>query len=291
MTYLERSTVMEIGELLKVYRLKQGKSQRTFVGQILNQSYYSKVEKGSNQISVKNLIDLLHYNGISVQAFLNKFDQESSDSHYQIKEIENMIVEAYYTNDIEKMRYVKILINESQLDKLEQENQLLMVDGFLALMDPALNNKKLISTIKNKIFDIPSFTQDKLMLYCDFMRFYSLADNKIITKNILKRHQDATNTDIQELILAIVCNILIFSIENNNFEDISYFSSSIKNINTTPKLLFYKMDIAFFGNVIGMKIKSNTANLEKCQNIITSLQGAGMVEYSKELQKFLKNNL
>lgn len=291
MTYLERSTVMEIGELLKVYRLKQGKSQRTFVGQILNQSYYSKVEKGSNQISVKNLIDLLHYNGISVQAFLNKFDQESSDSHYQIKEIENMIVEAYYTNDIEKMRYVKILINESQLDKLEQENQLLMVDGFLALMDPALNNKKLISTIKNKIFDIPSFTQDKLMLYCDFMRFYSLADNKIITKNILKRHQDTTNTDIQELILAIVCNILIFSIENNNFEDISYFSSSIKNINTTPKLLFYKMDIAFFGNVIGMKIKSNTANLEKCLNIITSLQGAGMVEYSKELQKFLKNNL
>lgn len=291
MTYLERSTVMEIGELLKVYRLKQGKSQRTFVGQILNQSYYSKVEKGSNQISVKNLIDLLHYNGISVQAFLNKFDQESSDSHYQIKEIENMIVEAYYTNDIEKMRYVKILINESQLDKLEQENQLLMVDGFLALMDPALNNKKLISTIKNKIFDIPSFTQDKLMLYCDFMRFYSLADNKIITKNILKRHQDTTNTDIQELILAIVCNILIFSIENNNFKDISYFSSSIKNIKATPELLFYKMVIAFFGNVIGMKIKSNTANLEKCQNIITSLQGAGMVEYSKELQKFLKNNL
>lgn len=291
MTYLERSTVMEIGELLKVYRLKQGKSQRTFVGQILNQSYYSKVEKGSNQISVKNLIDLLHYNGISVQAFLNKFDQGSSDSHYQIKEIENMIVEAYYTNDIEKMRYVKILINESQLDKLEQENQLLMVDGFLALMDPALNNKKLISTIKNKIFDIPSFTQDKLMLYCDFMRFYSLADNKIITKNILKRHQDTTNTDIQELILAIVCNILIFSIENNNFKDISYFSSSIKNIKATPELLFYKMVIAFFGNVIGMKIKSNTANLEKCLNIITSLRSAGMVEYSKELQKFLKNNL
>ena len=58
---------MEIGDLLKEYRLKQGKSQRKFIGRIVTQSYYSKVEKNNTQLTANNLIDLLHYNEISVQ--------------------------------------------------------------------------------------------------------------------------------------------------------------------------------------------------------------------------------
>lgn len=61
---------MKIGELLKEYRLKQGKSQRAFIGTIVTQSYYSKVEKNNTQLTIKNLVDLLHYNEISVQKFL-----------------------------------------------------------------------------------------------------------------------------------------------------------------------------------------------------------------------------
>ena len=50
---------MMIGSLLKEYRLKQNKSQRKFIGSIVTQSYYSKVEKNISQITADNLIGLL----------------------------------------------------------------------------------------------------------------------------------------------------------------------------------------------------------------------------------------
>lgn len=282
---------MKIGELLREYRLKQNKSQRKFIGSIVTQSYYSKVEKDNSQISVKNLIDLLHYNSISVQEFFSKFDEENNSTRQQLKEIEDMMVEVYYANNIEKMHIIKKVISNSELDKAEQEKQILMVDGFLAVMDPSLNSEKLTSVIKNKIFDIPSFNKDKLVLYCDFMRFYSLEANEMITRNILREYQDISDTDIQELVLAIVCNILIFSIEKNDFQRVSYFYQSVQNIKIIPKLLFYKMDIEFFENIIEIKTSKCVGRVDNCRNIIKVLRNAGMQEYSNELKDFMKKNL
>lgn len=290
MTYTEVEN-MKIGELLKEYRLKQNKSQREFIGSVVTQSYYSKVEKDNSQISVKNLIDLLHCNSISVQEFFSKFDKENNRARQQLKEIENMMIDAYYANNIEKMHIIKKVISNSELDRVEQEKQILMVDGFLAVMDPSLNSEKLTSVIKNKIFDIPSFNKDKLVLYCDFMRFYSLEANEMITRNILREYQDTSDTDIQELVLAIVCNILIFSIEKNDFHRVYYFYQSIQNIKTIPKLIFYKMDIEFFENIIEIKTSKCAGRLDNCRNIIKVLRNAGMQEYSNELKDFMKKNL
>lgn len=277
-----------IGSLLKEYRLKQNKSQRKFIGSIVTQSYYSKVEKNISQITADNLIGLLQYNNISVQEFFNSFSQKSDNSYRQTKELENMMIEAYYTNNIEQMHNIKKIIQESTLSEYDKNYQTLMTNGLLALMNPKLNSEKLTSTIKNKIFDIPSYTQDKLMLYCDFMQFYSLSDNEIITRNILKQYQSTNDSNIQELILAIVCNILIFSIENDKFENVSYFLNKIQNIKTTPQLLFYKIDIEFFKNIIKIKNSNDAKKINKCKNIIKTLQDAGMKEYSNELKKFIK---
>ncbi|WP_259692961.1 helix-turn-helix domain-containing protein [Lactobacillus helveticus] len=279
---------MMIGSLLKEYRLKQNKSQRKFIGSIVTQSYYSKVEKNISQITADNLIGLLQYNNISVQEFFNSFSQKSDNSYRQTKELENMMIEAYYTNNIEQMHNIKKIIQESTLSEYDKNYQTLMTNGLLALMNPKLNSEKLTSTIKNKIFDSPSYTQDKLMLYCDFMQFYSLSDNEIITRNILKQYQSTNDSNIQELILAIVCNILIFSIENDKFENVSYFLNKIQNIKTTPQLLFYKIDIEFFKNIIKIKNSNDAKKINKCKNIIKTLQDAGMKEYSNELKKFIK---
>ncbi|MCS8611033.1 Rgg/GadR/MutR family transcriptional regulator [Lactobacillus helveticus] len=285
---MQRGINMMIGSLLKEYRLKQNKSQRKFIGSIVTQSYYSKVEKNISQITADNLIGLLQYNNISVQEFFNSFSQKSDNSYRQTKELENMMIEAYYTNNIEQMHNIKKIIQESTLSEYDKNYQTLMTNGLLALMNPKLNSEKLTSTIKNKIFDSPSYTQDKLMLYCDFMQFYSLSDNEIITRNILKQYQSTNDSNIQELILAIVCNILIFSIENDKFENVSYFLNKIQNIKTTPQLLFYKIDIEFFKNIIKIKNSNDAKKINKCKNIIKTLQDAGMKEYSNELKKFIK---
>lgn len=63
---------MQIGSLLKEYRLSQGKRQKEFVGEVVSQSYYSKVEKNANRITAEDLIDLLNYNNIPLWEFFSR---------------------------------------------------------------------------------------------------------------------------------------------------------------------------------------------------------------------------
>ena len=53
---------MTIGELLKDYRIKQGKNQREFIAGIVSQSYYSKVEKEIHRITADDLLEILNHN-------------------------------------------------------------------------------------------------------------------------------------------------------------------------------------------------------------------------------------
>ena len=63
---------MTIGELLKDYRIKQGKTQREFIAGIVSQSYYSKVEKEIHRITADDLLEILNHNGIPVKEFFEK---------------------------------------------------------------------------------------------------------------------------------------------------------------------------------------------------------------------------
>ena len=103
---------MTTGELLKEYRIAQGKNQKEFInnGMIVSQSYYSKVEKNANKITVDNLVDLLHYNNIPIWEFFSRLNSNDDLRHQQIKDFNNMMIEAYYENNIDKVRGLKPLV-------------------------------------------------------------------------------------------------------------------------------------------------------------------------------------
>ena len=111
---------MTIGELLKEYRISQGKNQKKFIndGMIVSQSYYSKVEKNANKITVDNLVDLLHYNNIPIWEFFSRLNSNDDLRHQQIKDFNNMMIEAYYENNIDKVRGLKPLVKESNLSQV-----------------------------------------------------------------------------------------------------------------------------------------------------------------------------
>lgn len=166
---------MKIGELLKEYRLSQGKNQQEFIdnGIIISQSYYSKVEKNINKITVDNLVDLLHYNNIPLWEFFSRLNSSDDLQHGQIKDFENTMLEAFYENDKEKIRKLKPLIEESNLSKKDKAEELLQLDAFLESMkttDEKPNNELRLK-IKEKIFDIPNFNKTKVTLFCNYMLF------------------------------------------------------------------------------------------------------------------------
>lgn len=163
---------MTIGELLHDYRVEQGKRQKEFVGNIISPSYYSKVEKNKHQISAIDLINLLHYNNISTSDFFNNLNLSDNQNYQTSSDISDLVSEAYYQVDKDKMQNLRKLVQDSNLSKKDKEEQLLMIDGFMELLNEdqrSSNSEEIRKKLKEKIFNIPNLNATKVMLYCNSM--------------------------------------------------------------------------------------------------------------------------
>ncbi|EEJ71792.1 helix-turn-helix domain-containing protein [Lactobacillus ultunensis] len=281
---------MTIGELLKYYRINQNKTLKEFAGNIIDRSYYGKVEKNIHQISINNLIDLLNYNQINTAEFIEKLNSNYENTQNQLQTQRKLMEEAYYHVDKDRLQKIKIIISESNLSKKDKEIQNLIADGFIELLSPDNPNQKLRDEIKKKIFEIPNFNKTKFMLYCNSMRFYSLSDNKTIVNRLIERYKDDESKIVQKALISIVINILIFSIEENDFENIDYYISFVSNIPTTPDIFFYKNVMEFLTHFIKYKSEKDVSALKLCNLIIRNISITGMPEYAKELSKFKKKH-
>ncbi|MGO3576618.1 MAG: helix-turn-helix domain-containing protein [Lactobacillus helveticus] len=278
---------MGIGKLLKKYRLEQGKTQAEFVGKIIDRSYYAKIEKGLHQINAIDLINLLNYNEIDMSSFYSQLNEKYESYKEQILQQRKLMEQAYYNVDIDQMKKIKTIMNSSRLSKRDQEMQNLLVDGFLELLNTnGKPNFALRKKLKEKIFDIPTFNPIKLMLYCNSMRFYTLSDNKIIAKRLVKKYKKDENMIVEKDLLSIVINILIFSIEKNDLGDVEYYFSYVDSIPTIPDIYFYKDIIQFLECLIRFKQSGNSSFLKMCDVIIEAISISGMRDYSLELSKF-----
>lgn len=278
---------MNIGNLLKKYRLEQGKTQVEFAGKVISRSYYAKIENEKHQIKAADLICLLDYNGIDLTAFFTQLDKKYALYREQILHQRKLMEKAYYKVDVNLMQKVKYLINSSELSQKDKEKQNLLIDGFMELLNvDGKPNVSLRRKMKEEMFDIPEFNQTKFMLYCNTMRFYTFADNNMISKQLVRRYKDTENIVIQKDLLSIVINMLVFSIEQDNLDDVEFYISYVDAIPTTPDILFYKNVIQFFESLIKYKKNRQEEFLKICDLIIESLAISGMESYSSELDKF-----
>lgn len=278
---------MTIGSLLKKYRLEQEKTQAKFVGKIISRSHYAKVENDQHQINVRDLITLLNYNGIDLSDFFMQINETYESYKEQILHQRKLMEQAYYKVDIDQMQKIKQIINTSKLSENDKKMQNLLVDGFMELLNvDGKSNHALRKELKEKIFDIPEFNKTKFMLYCNSMRFYSFQDNKIITRKLVKKYGSTENIIIQKDLLSIIINLLVFSIEKDNFEDVEFYFSYVNSISTTPDIYFYKSVVKFLKLLIKYKQSGKKSLLETCDVIIENLSISGMENYSLELSKF-----
>lgn len=279
---------MTIGELLKEYRLSQNKKQKDFIGQIISPSYYSKVEKNIHRITASDLLALLHYNDISPWDFFNRLDHDDQFKYQQLRDFNDLMLDAYYNNDKRELEHIKKLIDQSSLAKKDKQEQILLVDGWLESMkgsDERPNNE-VRRKIKEQIFNIPNLNEAKITLFCNFMRFFDLNTDKMIATQIINQYQKENDIDIQEKILAVIINILVFTIEQHKLNDVNFFIQSATQIKTNPDLFFYKNDLLFFENFIEYLKTNNKKALDKCKIAINNFNLLGMPEYGQQIQLF-----
>ena len=252
---------MTIGELLKEYRITQGKSQKEFTdsGMIVSQSYYSKVEKNIHRITADSLIELLHYNNIPLDEFFGRINQNDKIQHQQVKDFNNMLVDAYYDSDVNKIKQIKELVIQSNLPDKDKKEELLWVDAWLEVLKGPKDtpNTELREKVKDKIFNLPNFNKSNVALFCNFMQFYDLDSNKIIGRRIVEQYINSKDIKMQIALIAIIVNIIVFSLKEKRENEVSFFIENAEKIKTRPELVFYKIALYFFENIVNYHLTKN----------------------------------
>lgn len=281
---------MTTGELLKDYRISQRKTQKQWAGDVISTSFYAKVEKNLSRISADDLIELLHFNQIPLIDFFSKLRPKDKLIHQQELEIDRLINEAYYQNSKKELQQIRNVVAESKLPN--KNDELLLIDSYIAVIskEPTKLDKKVIDEMKEKVFNISNFDEEGLISYCNFMSFYDFNSNLLLSKKIIKQFIGSSSPKIQEKILAIIINMLIFCIRNKHFEEADVFVNYADQIKTTPDVFFYKMLVPAFYNIVKYHNAHNKKYLDETEIIIKSIKLAGMPDYSKELEELLIAN-
>lgn len=281
---------MTIGQLLKQYRIESLKTQKEWAGNVISPSYYSKVEKDQHRITADDLIALLHFNNVKLWDFFSKLSQEDKIQYNEGLNIDQEINEAYYHNDKKKLNIIKSLVEQSGL--VDKEERLLYINAYIAILNNGVADldDNIVQKMKEKVFSIADFDINSLGLYCNFMSFYDLDSNLFISKKALKQFVGVSDIKTQKVVLSIVINILVLSVQNKRFEETDFFFNVANQITTKPEIFFYKLVISAFENIIKYHYESKNDYLEKIDSITSSIVLAGMKSYGRELKELAQKN-
>lgn len=281
---------MTIGQLLKQYRIESLKTQKEWAGNVISPSYYSKVEKDQHRITADDLIALLHFNNVKLWDFFSKLSQEDKIQYNEGLNIDQEINEAYYHNDKKKLNNIKSLVEQSGL--VDKEERLLYINAYIAILNNGVADldDNIVQKMKEKVFSIADFDINSFGLYCNFMSFYDLDSNLFISKKALKQFVGASDIKTQKVVLSIVINILVLSVQNKRFEETDFFFNVANQITTKPEIFFYKLVISAFENIIKYHYESKNDYLEKIDSITSSIVLAGMKSYGRELKELAQKS-
>ena len=177
---------MKINELLKQYRVKEGKTQKEFVGDLMTTSYYSKIEKGDHRISAEDLLAILERNGISFWYFFKDVSIKGELHQMHLSRLGSELIKAYYAQDRKKVNDLLNNVKNSNLP--DKQEEILLIRGWLETMktDDEEPDYEIRDQVKKKIFLSGDLNQHKLELFCNFMEFYDLESNYLLLKQFLK---------------------------------------------------------------------------------------------------------
>ncbi|MDK6782921.1 helix-turn-helix domain-containing protein [Lactobacillus jensenii] len=279
---------MKIGELLQKFRLEQGKTRKEFASDVISPSYYCKIEKGSHRVSAEDLIELLKRNNIRLSDFFGMFD--SQDLAKQLNLFHEMIVAAHYNGDKDSLEKIPNLIERSLLPEEVKKEQILIARGYLEIDKSSTEpvNWKLREQLREKVFSLPNWNEEKLTLFCNLMPLYDCFSVNLIVQDILKEYKLPFSKELKRTLLGIICNNLFLKLKIGEYEGIDKLVSIADAIPSSPDLVFYKNNIIFYKNMALYKSSNATKYLKKCQKAIEICAWLGMEAYAQHMSEFLE---
>lgn len=287
---------MTIGELLKQKRLEKDKTQKEWVGDIISPSYYAKVEKNKHRIAADDLFAILNYNDLSISDFFKKLEKEQNNFKEQEEALNHLVIQAVYNNDINKLKDIIQLIEESDWPKDRKEEDILEVRGMIEDVKIDLDqtyqpDQKVVNDLKDKIFSIPNFTQFKLELFGNFMMFYDWKTNIMITKQITKQIDKKTKAKELLAISAILSNLISQLIEAGQYEQTLPLLKVAEKIPNLPDLYLTRTGLALHKYLINYHFTKKQEDLDKAELIVKTYLITGLKEFGQSAQRFINQEI
>lgn len=229
-----------IGQILKKERKIRGLTQEEFVKEIISESYYSKVERGLNEISAKDLFAILDHNNISEEEFISKL-HDSKDSE---KDLEIELLQAFYHKDIKEINNIFETISNSNCSERLKLTALIVQaqsQNRIKTLSKKFRSRINIIFFENKEWEIDITA---LQLFCNSMLlfdFEELNDRFYQLWNFYNCKLDKYSFHIQKLIGTICINFLQNCYLNNKDNDVELAYNLINQLAPIPDLGMFQI--------------------------------------------------
>ncbi|OXC45634.1 hypothetical protein AYP97_02205 [Lactobacillus crispatus] len=152
---------LNIDKQLKKHRILMGMTQQQIVQGILDQSTYSRVEKGKTGMGMYRLLKMLKVNQISLYDFFQIYDQ----NNYQ-----NRLRYLFYNRDIDGLLRLK--------DKAENSEISDEIDLAIAALKRKLTKNQLATKLIDKLLHLTKWNEEKIFLFALLMPLLDWEDVK-----------------------------------------------------------------------------------------------------------------
>lgn len=238
---------MTIGEELRQIRKSLQLSQTQMAGGVLSTSYYSKIERGLNDIQVQDLIDLLEQHGIKASDFLANIEKNNQETNftYQIFKWKRQLQNAYYHQQINQLEKIK-----TEIEKYKDQNQSILNLYALAVFAIALLRKqtdqiseKIKQQVRQVIFNSEEWNETNLQIFAMTMIIYEPEDMDLLVNSIFKAYRNVSDLSdyLQELLSAIAINYLANVYVQKRKANLAAIYDFISKLPEVPRNAFVKI--------------------------------------------------
>ena len=195
-----------IGKRLKTLRQELGLTQTEMAAGVISVSFYSKAERGLNDIGINDILEILQKHNVSPQAFFEDYKVDK-DNKKKVTALMNKFVTAAYNND--DYEITKIIKDLKQIKPQSAFIKFSLVQAELIENTLNMNTiekiyKRKKNELKRVIFqkDTEENEYHRIVLIANIIQIYNLEEATFLINSILRRYQKKDVID-KKLMLAL----------------------------------------------------------------------------------------
>lgn len=248
-----------IGDKLKNLRQQLGLTQTEMAAGVISVSFYSKVERGLNDIGVKDFLEILKSHDVTPKEFFEDITIKKNDQKKVIRLVNRFIKVATEDNDVEINKVIK------DLDKIKIKTPFIKFSTTVAKLIADTHDKKALKKLttkqKNQIKKI-IFQKDtdeneyyRIVILANIIRIYNIEEANFLVKNIIRRYSGSKKSEnrTEEALSGLMVNYINWCIELGKIDYCYEPLDFLRNLPGKIDLAFTKILGLYFRDLVKQK--------------------------------------